>query len=96
MSATATAPPPVGLVARLRATPDAVKLLVFYALTRLWAAFFIDRAAGHQLPSIWTDDKSSYFDMAQLWDGQWYKIIAEQNYPPGLPLDQAGNVQQNP
>jgi hypothetical protein len=96
VSATATAPPPVGLVARLRATPDAVKLLVFYALTRLWAAFFIDRAAGHQLPSIWTDDKSSYFDMAQLWDGQWYKIIAEQGYPPGLPLDQAGNVQQNP
>jgi hypothetical protein len=83
-------------VARLRATPDVVKLLVCYGLTRLWAAVFIERAAGHQLPSIWTGTHSTYFDMAQLWDGQWYKIIAEQGYPPALPVDAAGAVQQNP
>ena len=83
-------------LARLRALPDVVPLLVVYALTRVWAAGFIARAATHQAPSIWTGPHSSYFDMAQLWDAQWYKIIAESGYPDGLPVDELGNVQQNP
>jgi hypothetical protein len=87
---------PTSVSTRLRSVPDAAKLLAFFAVTRVWAAVFIERAADRQLPSIWTGPRSGYFDMAQLWDGQWYKIIAEQGYPASLPLDQAGNVQQNP
>ncbi len=80
----------------MRALPDVAKLLAVYAATRVWAAVFIARAATEQAPSIWTGPHSSYFDMAQLWDAQWYKIIAESGYPDGLPVDQLGNVQQNP
>lgn len=83
-------------VGRLRALPDVAKLLAVYVATRVWGAVFIARAATHQAPSIWTGPHSSYFDMAQLWDAQWYKIIAESGYPDGLPVDQLGNVQQNP
>jgi hypothetical protein len=87
---------PSPLATRLRSVPDVVTLLVVYALTRAWAAVFVARAATHQPPSIWTGARSDYFDMAQLWDGQWYKIIAEDGYPHGLPVDQLGVVQQNP
>ncbi|GAB3590701.1 membrane protein [Angustibacter peucedani] len=80
----------------VRSRVDVVTLLVVYALTRVWGAVFIARAAEHQPQSIWTGPRSNYFDMAQLWDGQWYKIIAEHGYPAELPLDQLGNVQQNP
>jgi hypothetical protein len=76
--------------------PDVVLVLVVYAITRLWGAMVIDRAAGFQLPSIWTGDDPGYVDMAQLWDAQWYKKIAEQGYPATLPVNTAGVVQQNP
>jgi len=67
-----------------------------YALTRLWGVVLIDRVAERQQPSIWTGPRSGYFDMAQLWDAQWYKIIATQGYPLPLPIDATGAVQQNP
>jgi hypothetical protein len=85
-----------GLSARVLAVPDVVVVLAWYALTRVWGAVLIARAARGQQPSIWTGPRSTYFDMAQLWDGQWYKIIAEQGYPLPLPTDQFGVVQQNP
>lgn len=69
--------------------------LLGYALTRLWGVVLINRAAEQQQPSIWTGPRSGYFDMAQLWDAQWYKIIAIQGYPLPLPMDAAGVVQQN-
>jgi len=74
---------------------DVLTALVAYALTRLWGTVLISRAATTQLPSIWTGPRSDYFDMAQLWDGQWYRIIATQGYPLPLPIDAAGAVQQN-
>lgn len=75
---------------------DVPLALLVYAFTRVWGFVVIDRAARLQAPSIWTGRHSGYFDMAQLWDAQWYKIIAEQGYPHGLPVDPLGNVQQNP
>lgn len=79
---------------RLR-RPDVVTALAVYAVTRVFAWVVIARAATRQLPSIWTGEHSGYFDMAALWDAQWYKIIATQGYPVPLPVDQAGVVQQN-
>lgn len=85
-----------------RATPrptwrrgDVGLALLGYALTRLWGVVLINRAAEQQQPSIWTGPRSGYFDMAQLWDAQWYKIIAIEGYPLPLPMDAAGVVQQN-
>jgi hypothetical protein len=87
----APSPQPV----RRRQLGDAALLLAVYALTRLWAVAVIQRAAGFQLPSLWTGQDVGYLDMAQLWDAQWYKTIAEQGYPPTLPVNAAGVVQQN-
>ena len=75
---------------------DVVVVLAVYALTRLFDAVLISRAAGRQLPSIWTGAHSGYFDMARLWDAQWYQIIATTGYPLPLPIDASGAVQQNP
>ncbi|MBC7640590.1 MAG: hypothetical protein H7231_12525 [Rhodoferax sp.] len=75
---------------------DMVVVLTVYALTRLFDAVLISRAAGRQLPSIWSGAHSGYFDMARLWDAQWYQIIATTGYPLPLPIDATGAVQQNP
>ncbi|HEX8497114.1 MAG TPA: hypothetical protein VF661_07950 [Actinomycetales bacterium] len=74
---------------------DLLVALGFYALTRLWGAVVIHRAAADQQASIWTGPRSGYFDLAQLWDAQWYRIVAVQGYPPTLPVDASGAVQQN-
>jgi hypothetical protein len=86
----ATSPP------RHRTVPDVVPVLACYALSRLWAAAVVLRSTGLQRPSVWTGAHSGYFDMALLWDAQWYKTIAERGYPATLPVDAAGVVQQNP
>lgn len=103
MTAPATARPGGGStratsspIAWLRARPDVVTLLAVYAATRVWGAYLIARAARHQAPSIWTGPRSGYLDMAQLWDAQWYRIIAERGYPAALPLTADGAVAQNP
>jgi hypothetical protein len=83
------------LLARARARPDVLLVLAWYCVTRVWGAVLIRRAAGGQLPSVWTGPRSAYLDVAQLWDGQWYKIIAESGYPLPIPADQFGVVQQN-
>lgn len=80
---------------RRRRSADVLLALAAYAVARVWGAVLIARAAKQQLPSIWTGPRSSYFDMAQLWDAQWYKIIATQGYPLPLPVDATGAVQQN-
>lgn len=66
--------------------------LVLRAVTALMLA----RASEDQVVyGPWTDDDPSYLDMTVLWDGTWYRVIAEQGYPQTLPTDAAGNVQQN-
>lgn len=75
--------------------PDVLVALSAYVVTRVFAWVVISRAAVHQLPSIWTTEHSDYFDMAGLWDAQWYKIIATQGYPVPLPVDASGVVHQN-
>lgn len=81
---------------RPRFISDVAIALAVYALTRVWGVVLINRAAAEQQPSIWTGPTPGYFDMAQLWDAQWYKIIATDGYPLPLPIDAAGAVQQNP
>ena len=39
---------------------------------------------------------SSHSEFAQSWDGQWYRIIAEDGYPSELPRSEAGEVLPNP
>jgi hypothetical protein len=89
--ATAASPPQ-----RRRTPPVVVPVLVGYALSRLWSVAVVLRSTDLQLPSVWTGKHPGYFDMALLWDAQWYRTIAEHGYPTTLPVDAAGVVQQNP
>jgi hypothetical protein len=66
-------------------------LMIFVALpaqhrTAIVGAF--ETKAGTPAPGLAT--------FATNWDGQWYWEIAVNGYPNTLPVDQLGNVQQNP
>ncbi|XVX21247.1 hypothetical protein ACQP1U_05065 [Actinomycetota bacterium] len=68
-----------------------------YLLFRTVSAAFIAAAARGQVPvPFWTDQDVDYFDMIQMWDGGWYRKIAEEGYPDVLPRDDQGRVRQNP
>ena len=68
-----------------------------YALARLITTLFVARAASLQVPyPAWTGDGAvTFLDMSVMWDGNWYRRIAEQGYPPQLPVDADGEVRQN-
>lgn len=87
--------PSAGVVRQRVPRLDVAVVLVAYVLTRLYDAVLIQQASARQLPSIWTGPRSDYFDLAQLWDAQWYRIVATQGYPLPLPVDATGAVQQN-
>ncbi|MCE0486294.1 hypothetical protein [Ornithinimicrobium sediminis] len=56
----------------------------------LWVTY------AEQDPSVFTGTQPPFFDVAILWDGKWYQRIAVEGYPGELPVDAAGDVQQNP
>jgi len=80
-------------------------LLLFYALTRALDALFIVVLGHRQVamtgldPNIHLSYPSpadpGYGVVATNWDGQWYRLIAEQGYPLDLPLDAQGHVIMN-
>lgn len=73
--------------------------LAVYAASRVVSTVLISLARVQQEPyPRWTgaDGHVSFLDMSVLWDGSWYRVIAEEGYPPELPLDEHGRVRQNP
>src|SRR3954452_24418650 len=79
--------------------------LLVYALTRALDAVFVI-IAGHRQVALAGFDPSyhlsfpspadpGYGVVATNWDGQWYRLIAEQGYPLDLPLDASGHVVMN-
>jgi hypothetical protein len=79
--------------------------LLVYALTRALDALFIV-IAGHRQVAITGVDPNyhlsfpspadpGYGVVATNWDGQWYRLIAEQGYPVHLPVDVHGHVMMN-
>lgn len=69
--------------------------LVYLGL-RLVSALLLWRASADQAYfAPWTSAHPGYLDMTVLWDGSWYRQIAEHGYPSVLPLDQHGLVAQN-
>jgi hypothetical protein len=79
--------------------------LLVYALTRGLDAIFII-ISGHGQVAITGIDPNyrlsfpssadpGYGVVATNWDGQWYRLIAEQGYPIHLPLDAQGHVMMN-
>src|ERR1035437_4361998 len=73
-----------------------LRVLAAYALCRAFSVVLIAIVAQYQTPMAWTGPHPNYFSMTVLWDGFWYRQIAEVGYPPVLPVDAAtGAVQQN-
>jgi hypothetical protein len=67
-----------------------------YAVSRLLLVVVFVRVALVQQANLWTDARPSYFAfVGYLFDGSWYRQIAEQGYPASLPVGADGLVQQN-
>lgn len=75
-----------------------VAALVVYLLSRCVSTGYLLIARGQQEPyPRWTgeDGEVGLLDMSVLWDGSWYRAIAEDGYPSELPLHEDGTVRQN-
>src|ERR671932_1770294 len=79
--------------------------LAVYALTRAVDALFLVVLIHLQVAMTGLDPNirlaypspadPGYGVVATNWDGQWYRLIAEQGYPLDLPVDSAGHVVMN-
>lgn len=84
------------VVRRWSTTRFVMVVLGLYTACRLvTTAILLWIVAEEQDPQIFSDDHPRYFDFAALWDGAWYRYIAEQGYPPELPRNRLGTVRQN-
>ncbi|NIZ91356.1 mannosyltransferase family protein [Kineococcus rubinsiae] len=83
------------LALRWLRSPAAVRVLVVYVLARCFSAVVLAEVARFQEPSIWTSDDPGYHDMLALWDGSWYREIAETGYPASVPLGSDGDPRQS-
>ena len=68
-----------------------------YLLLRAVTAVMLLLAVDRQVPVLsWTGPTVDYFDLTVLWDGSWYRTVAEQGYPRELPLHpESGTPSQN-
>lgn len=77
-----------------RRLPPWVQALLLFAASRVLFTFVAHRAADLATPHPggrrWT-----YFEIANNWDGTWYRRIALEGYPAHLPLDATGAVAPN-
>lgn len=69
--------------------------LAVYALARFLSFLVLDRTARFQEASGWTGPQPSYLEFAGIWDGDWYRRIAENGYPVPLPRDATGHPAQS-
>lgn len=67
-----------------------------YLVLRLVTGIMVALASRDQVPfPAWTDESVDYLDMTVLWDGTWYRRIADGGYPTQLPVGANGLVEQN-
>ncbi|WP_307613413.1 hypothetical protein [Pseudarthrobacter sp. W1I19] len=64
-------------------------------MARLVSAGIFMAAALHQGPNPWFAPKPDYWNFINIWDARWYARVIEGGYPTTLPVDAAGNVQEN-
>lgn len=71
-------------------------VVVVHLAARAVSAVVLVAVARTQAANPWTGAAPSYLEYAGLmWDGSWYRQIAEDGYPAELPRDAEGRVQQN-
>ena len=85
--------PPVRL--RMPRWPGWAQALAVYAAARLVSLLILLVAAERQAANLWTGAAPPYLEFAGIWDGEWYRRIAENGYPLPLPRDPAGQPVQS-
>lgn len=78
-----------------RAWPGWAQALGVYAVARLVSFVVLERTARFQVANPWTGRDPTYLEFAGIWDGDWYRRIAEGGYPLPLPRDVAGEPVQS-
>jgi hypothetical protein len=81
--------------ARLLDLPGWGQALGVYLAARLVTALVTDRTARFQVANGWTSAQPGYLDFVGIWDGDWYRRIAEDGYTDALPLDAQGRPAQS-
>jgi hypothetical protein len=81
--------------AAIRAWPWWLQVSAIYVLARLVSAGIFMAAALHQGPNPWFPPKPDYWNFINIWDARWYARVIQGGYPTTLPVDAAGNVQEN-
>ena len=73
-----------------------VQVLLVYATARLFTTAVFLWVASVQEQNPWTAEHPGYFPyVGFMFDGSWYKNVAENGYPAQLPVGADGLVQQN-
>lgn len=88
-----------GLAARIgdavRRWPWWLQVAALYTGARLVSACIFMAAALHQGTNPWFPAKPDYWNFINIWDARWYGEVVTNGYPSALPVDDAGNVQEN-
>ncbi len=80
----------------LARAPWWVQVLLVYGAARLVSAVVFLAVARTQEANLWTPAAPSYPEYTgRMWDADWYRGIAEDGYPAGLPRNADGSVPQN-
>jgi hypothetical protein len=75
--------------------PAWLQVLAIYAASRLYDFLLLSRIARLQ-PGTWMNPPNpGYVGFLSMWDGFWYRRIAETGYPSTLPVNAKGLVQLN-
>jgi hypothetical protein len=80
---------------RLVRWPWWAQVAAVYVAARLVSACIFMSAALHQGLNPWFPAKPDYWNFINIWDARWYESVMTGGYPPELPVDAAGNVQEN-
>ncbi|MBO3086445.1 hypothetical protein [Cellulomonas fengjieae] len=88
--------PTPGLWAWAASRPWWVQVLAVYGAARLFTTAVFLWVAGLQEQNPWTPADPDYFPyVGFMFDGSWYRTVAENGYPAQLPIGADGLVQQN-
>lgn len=69
-------------------------LLIYVAMRAMSVVLLTLAGRGQIAYPGWTEAHPGYFGMAGLWDGVWYRQIAESGYPSTLPVAADGSTPQ--
>ncbi|HJV97569.1 MAG TPA: hypothetical protein VJ617_00505 [Arthrobacter sp.] len=79
----------------MRRWPWWLQVSVLYVAARLASACIFMAAALQQGTNPWFPARPDYWNFINIWDARWYGEIISNGYPAVLPVDAAGNVQEN-